>query len=329
MERNLIPPYTSELNGIAEGASCTLVESARAVLYHGKIPMRFWAEAVAHAAYIRNRFLSPQNDYKTSYELPTGRTPRVDHIWVLDSSAWTLIPKAKRAKLDPKSTEGKIMGCYDNGLYKVWIRSTGKPILTKNVKILENRFPPQDLYSSKTSESSENADLELVSYKYDSETEPDVVEDTSSDLARGSVTDSQLESLTHYPPHSASNPEKTPIKSPVIHSNMSETYSSRERKATSFFEPSMAIVAPTELEPNSVGEALKSSEAVHWKAAMNSELISLEMHNTWKASKVPSGMKPFSTGLVFQRRRHSDGTIARYKTRLVVRGLVQGDFDYT
>lgn len=116
MERNLIPPYTPKLNGIAERAGRTLIESARAMLHYGTIAMQFRAEAVAYAADIRKRFLCPRNDYKTSSELLTGKKHRVDHIRAFGSRAWTLIPTVKRAKLDSKSLRGIVVECFDAGL---------------------------------------------------------------------------------------------------------------------------------------------------------------------------------------------------------------------
>lgn len=82
-------------------------------------------------------------------------------------------------------------------MYKVWTKHAAKPILTKNLKILENSFSPKDWYRSRISESSENTDLEHVDYKHDSETEPEVVKDNSSNSARGNVTENQLHSLTN------------------------------------------------------------------------------------------------------------------------------------
>lgn len=142
-------------------------------------------------------------------------------------------------------------------------RSTGEPILAKNVKVLENRFAANHWYSFKTSGSSENTDLEPLDYKHDWEIETEVLKPNSSDSARGSVTESQLESLKHYLPQRASNQEGTPVQNPIIHLNLSRRYPSRERNATSFFEPSMVMVGTTELEPSSIGEVLHSSEAMH------------------------------------------------------------------
>ena len=48
-------PKTPEQNGVAERLNRTLVETTRSLLIDSKLPHKFWAEALATAAYIRNR----------------------------------------------------------------------------------------------------------------------------------------------------------------------------------------------------------------------------------------------------------------------------------
>ena len=48
-------PHSPEQNGVAERMNRTLMESARSMLSHAGLSNRYWAEAVATAAYIRNR----------------------------------------------------------------------------------------------------------------------------------------------------------------------------------------------------------------------------------------------------------------------------------
>ena len=48
-------PHCPEQNGVAERMNRTIVESARSMLYHAKLPQHFWAEAVSTAVYLHNR----------------------------------------------------------------------------------------------------------------------------------------------------------------------------------------------------------------------------------------------------------------------------------
>ena len=116
IERVRIPPYAPEMNGLAERVKRTLMESARAMMFHGKLPVAFWADEVVHDADIRNRFICPRSDRKTAYELMKNTKPRVDHLRVFGSLAWAFVPKEQRRKLDAKSEECAVIGCFENSL---------------------------------------------------------------------------------------------------------------------------------------------------------------------------------------------------------------------
>jgi transposase InsO family protein len=47
--------YHSQTNAVAERTNRTLVTMARTALLHAKLPKNLWPEAVAHAAYTKNR----------------------------------------------------------------------------------------------------------------------------------------------------------------------------------------------------------------------------------------------------------------------------------
>ena len=50
--------YSPQQNGVAERMNRTLLESARAMVYHAGLSKQFWAEASNTAAFIRNRMVT-------------------------------------------------------------------------------------------------------------------------------------------------------------------------------------------------------------------------------------------------------------------------------
>ena len=72
--------------------------------------------------------------------------------------------------------------------------------------------------------------------------------------------------------------------------------------------------------PRNVREAMLSAE---WKKAMNEEMEALEQSNTWEMVPLPVGKKTVGSRWVFTIKYHSDGSIARYKARLVAQGYTQ------
>ena len=54
-------PYSPQQHGIAECPNRTLVELMRAMLIDTKLPKFLWAEAILHAAYIRNQAVATRS----------------------------------------------------------------------------------------------------------------------------------------------------------------------------------------------------------------------------------------------------------------------------
>ncbi|GKG30437.1 retrovirus-related pol polyprotein from transposon TNT 1-94, partial [Tanacetum coccineum] len=68
-------PRTPEQNGIVERQNRTLVEAARTMLLASKLPLSFWAEAVATACYTQNRSIIISTHGKTAYHIINDRKP--------------------------------------------------------------------------------------------------------------------------------------------------------------------------------------------------------------------------------------------------------------
>ena len=104
----------SPQNGLAERFNRTLLECMRSMLMDSGVGGDFWAEAIAAAAYLKNR--SPTKALKrvTPYEAWTKRKPDLRHLRIFGCKALVRIPTAFRKKLDSKSKECIFVGYSDN-----------------------------------------------------------------------------------------------------------------------------------------------------------------------------------------------------------------------
>ena len=80
--------------------------------------------------------------------------------------------------------------------------------------------------------------------------------------------------------------------------------------------------------PNSYKEAMASPQAAEWQGAIEKELGSMEIHNTWKIVPLPQGHRAMSCKWVFTIKRDENGDILRYKARIVARGFDQPEGTY-
>ena len=102
--KRIFHEVSPEQNGVAERMNRTLMESARSMLSHAGLSNKYWAEAVATAAYIRNRIPTAAiKEEQTPYECWYGKRPNVSHLKVFECMAFAHIPDAQRQKLDKKS----------------------------------------------------------------------------------------------------------------------------------------------------------------------------------------------------------------------------------
>ncbi|GJW73377.1 zinc finger, CCHC-type containing protein, partial [Tanacetum coccineum] len=84
-----------------------------------------------------------------------------------------------------------------------------------------------------------------------------------------------------------------------------------------------------EEDPRTYNEAMQSCDAAFWKKAIDDEIGSIMENNTWVLSDLPPGCKPLGCKWIFKRKMEVDGTIDKFKARLVIQGFRQKEgIDY-
>jgi hypothetical protein len=77
------------------------------------------------------------------------------------------------------------------------------------------------------------------------------------------------------------------------------------------------------IHQETIEEAFCSPDADLWQEAIRSEMDSIMSNRTWEVVERPYGCKPIGCKWVFKKKIRPDGTIERYKARLVVKGYSQ------
>lgn len=79
-------------------------------------------------------------------------------------------------------------------------------------------------------------------------------------------------------------------------------------------------------EPKGYSKAVRDS---NWRKSIADELHALELNNTWTVQSLSPGKHPIGYKWVFKIKYFSDGSIERYKARLMAKGYTQEEgFDY-
>ena len=297
-------PDNPAQNGTAERMNRTIMETARTMMCHANIPQKFWAEAVNTAVYLRNRSPTVSLKQVTPYERWIGEKPDVSNLRVFGCVAYVHVAREKRSKLDAKSRRAIFVG-YPDGTkgYKLFDVSNGVFIRSRDVVFAEEEF--HDF----TNEKCANADSFY----------PDSWQSESAEE------------------------ENQPQPEPPITQPVGETFEDRfmydlqqlgpqrDRRAPRRFDEECNIASlTTDIdEPSTINEAWHGDFKKQWKEATGAEFKSLMSNQTWELVPPSSNKNIVRNRLVFKVKRNVDGSVDRFKARLVAQGYSQSEgIDY-
>nr|GEX63446.1 integrase, catalytic region, zinc finger, CCHC-type, peptidase aspartic, catalytic [Tanacetum cinerariifolium] len=95
---------TPKQNGVVERRNQTLVEAARTMLGAAKVPLFFWAEAIATTCFTQNRSLVIPRHEKTPYRIINDQKPSVKFFYIFSSHSYIVRDGEHLDKMKEKET---------------------------------------------------------------------------------------------------------------------------------------------------------------------------------------------------------------------------------
>ncbi|KAJ0431334.1 putative RNA-directed DNA polymerase [Helianthus annuus] len=296
IKRQLTCSNTPQQNGVSERKNRHLGEITRSLIHDKNLPGRFWAEAMHTAGYVINRLPSQSLDYMSPYEKLTGNKPDVSYFRVFGCVCYVFIPAHLRHKMEKKAVRCVFAG-YDEER-KGWRciePSTGKAHVSRNVIFDEQSswWSEDNQPLPDTSELQKELEVKL------SFEEAESAGIDENDNAEPEVTE---------PVNEESEPDLR--------------RSQRVRKPNPRYAnmANLAVVTDEFREPENYEEASQKSE---WVEAMREEMNALLRNQTWELTPKPSDVTPVSCKWTYKLKQRPDGSVERYKARLVARGFSQ------
>lgn len=337
--------YTPEQNACAEREMRTIVEAARTMLHSNNLPLNLWTEAVNTAVHVLNKTGTSSVQGETPFELWHGKNVKVDNLKVFGSTVYTHIPKEKRKKLDKKAEKCIFVG-YSDTVKGYRVYNPDK----RCVKVVRDvYFNEKDLIASldhgRIAECEESAGseceesgnviylgLEKGANCSGSRAEgADGNESNISGVSIISLNDSQDSNESFQSTSTVVNEGEVGEQAAensggalcdLTLRNVVDTRTRSNAKSSASLCCDTAFLALCE-EPKTYQEAISSRDSVHWKLAMDDELNSLRKNGTWELVKPPPDQHIIDNKWVFKVKQKPDGSLDRYKARLVVRGFDQ------
>ncbi|KAI3500109.1 hypothetical protein L1887_35925 [Cichorium endivia] len=304
---------TPQQNGVAERKNRHLAEICRSMLHAKNVPGRFWAEAMRTAAHVINKLPQPRLGFISPFETLWNMKPTISYFRVFGCVCYVFVPSHLRSKFDKKAVRCIFVG-YDNQRkgWKCCDPTNGRCYTSRDVVFDE----ASSWWSSEKKVLPDSKDIEeTLQRKMGEQTthiwsSVDAPEDQSdTDNSEQEVTQPYDVTETETPPTQLRRSERIPKPNPKY--------------------ANAAILDDGVKEPETYEEA---SQNKVWQKAMEEEIIALEQNQTWELVPKPRDIKPISCKWVYKIKRRPDGSIERYKARLVARGFSQQyglDYDET
>ena len=276
-------PYSPQSNGVAERKNRTLKEMMNAMLLSSGLPQSMWGEAILSANNILNITMRKNKDV-SPYEMWEKKKPSYKHLKVWGCLAKVLIPTPKKVKIGPKTVDCIFIGYPPRSTaYRFLVYDSKIPEIQKNT-IMESR----------------NASFFETTFPCNPRNE----HPTTSKRTHESVDDEN------------ENDESDDENVGVVRR------SKRQRTEKSFGSDFMTYLLE-EGDPKTYKEAVTSPDGPMWKEAIKSEIDSILQNHTWELVDLPPGCKALGSKWVFKKKLKPDGTIDKYKARLVIKGYKQ------
>ncbi|KAK1414482.1 hypothetical protein QVD17_30227 [Tagetes erecta] len=347
-------PHTPQPNGVVERKHRHLLETARALMFKGGIPKRFWGECIETAVYIINRLPSKVIKNQTPYEVVFKKQPDYDHMRTLGCLAYYSSIETGGDKFEFRGRPGVFMG-YPQGTkgFKIFDLEHGKMVVSRDVKFVEHNFPfahlkpknpisdnfeiPMWYEDDNVKQVEKEINEEVVSYS-NLENEPitsdDIIEDEAQVEAniiteelpnepqaprtrRTRLPSSRLQDYEVTLPPSIDHAKPVPDQtSSTVHPLSNYVSYNNFSESHKVFLAAITSVN----EPKSFKEAMQDK---NWRDAMQREIKALEENGTWTLETLPKGKHVIDSKWVYKIKYKPNGKIERYKARLVARGLNQ------
>ena len=245
------------------------------------------------ACYVLNRVPHKKLD-KTPYELWKGHSPNLSVMKVWGCLAKVGIPTHKRPKIGPKTVDSIFVGyAHNSAAYRFLVKNddgtytNGSIAESRDAEFFEHIYPMKHVVPS------------------------------SDEVIDSCVDTSSNETMEHV----SEDNEVRRSKRARVEKDFGPDFVTSYLVDNEVMDFVNALVM--EDDPQTYDQAMKSVDAVFWKEAIQSELDSIMGNNTWVLVDLPRGCKPLRSKWIFKKKLKVDGTVDKFKARLVAMGNTQ------
>src|SRR5258707_682749 len=313
----------------------TLLDQVRAMLLDADLPEAYWYDALEYTTLIHNVTPTRALNNLTPEEAWSGNKPNVSHLRVFGSRAFVHVPEQFQGKLSARSLVCTFIGyAQKRKAYHLIHHPThhflescdiifneGGPVTHHEHVIIE----PDGTDSGGADMGTDTQTAESGGIPMTMDTLP--TQPNSSD----SESETEIEGILTTPPPTATSRPKCNMHAPTQDDDPCYSVSSYGSQKRTTDHATVAQDVTTS-DPRTYAQAMLRTDAAEWELACDDEWHTFERMGVYEVVPCPKGRKVVGSRWVFCIKHGPDGTIQKYKARVVAQGFTQVeniDYDET
>ena len=351
---------TPQQLGVAERLNRTLAEGITTALSQSGLTRTWWEDAAAHFLSGKIRLPSSVTN-RSPYELFYGKKPSVGHLRPFGCLAYVHLQKDQHGALLPHAAQCIFVGYpIDYKGWRFYNPATRKEIISDSAVFRESVFPFRKPGLSAIDRSTDSsppteATVPTPSAAPDALSVPRPLDDLApepmnatpprlvpypqllgspppappADLPEQPHPPPEIRNLTSHFEHHPANEQLPPKRASrarrpgalAEHAEHAESAEVDIVPVLAAMDYALATVGTT--EPRTLAEAMTRPDAAKWLEAAYAELQAHVTNGTWELAQLPPGKRAIGSRWVFKVKRKPDGSIDKYKGRVVAQGYSQ------
>ena len=308
-------PDTPQHNGVAERMNRTLLDKVRSMLHDASLPESYWYDALEHATLLHNVTPTRALHDVTPEEAWSGNKPDISRLRVFGSRAFVHVPEKQRTKLAAKSLTCTFLGyALNRRAYRLVHRPTKRFFESRDVVFDEGGTKLFERVILEPNADTMEGSPDIAA--------PENLTPTPPDNPSESESEEEIEGLLTPPPNptpSATRPKRASC-APIPDDDPRYSVTSYGRRKPSEHTKPAHL---EETDPRTYAEAMARPDAAEWEVACQDEMRSFENMEVYRILPRPRGKNIVGSKWVFRIKRGPDGTIQKYKARIVAQGFTQ------